>query len=622
MDLLALAIGHHQQGEFEKAEALYRKLLGTHPEQADALHLLGVVTAQRGDLAGGAQWMRQALVAKPGTVTFLQNLAGTLVNLAGEQRVRHDYTAAGRALREAITCVPSYWPAHTNLGNLLAECGHHEEAELHLREAWRLQPNAAAVAYGLGSLLTQRGQVTEAERLLRHAIAEPSLAPMAHCNLGQCLKDQGRIGEALMEFREALRLKPDWPEVEGNILYTLTYSPEHSAEEIFAAHREWGEALMRRIPAQLPVKSSPTEKRKIRIGYLSQDFRLHAVMFFFEALFERHDRSRFEIFCYACTRQRDAVTDRLEALGDNWRCLDGLDDEGAAERIRRDQLDILIDLAGHSAGSRLQVLARKPAPVQVTYLGYPHSTGLPTIDYRITDAVADPPGRAEALNTEKVVHLPRCNWCYRPPDYAPPVAPAPETRRGYVTFGCFNQWAKVNDRTIDSWIEILRRTETTHLLLKSKLVADAPFTEALRKRFSSAGIDTARLELTGVKKTLREHLQSYDDVDIALDTFPYNGTTTTAEALWMGVPVVTWMGGWHVARVSASLLKSVGLEKLVGQTPDDYIRIAIELAEDRERLANLRQNLRQRMTNSELCDRAGFTHEMEATYEKMVFRMI
>lgn len=619
MDCLALAMGHHQRGELDQAEALYRELLRSDPHQPDALHLLGVAVAQRGDFAEGAQWMRQALAAQPGTPVFLQNLAGTLVNLAKQLRQQGDYTVAARALREAIQCVPDHWQAHTNLGNLLTECGHSEEAEEHLREALRLLPDRAEIAYSLGSLLYRNGLVTEGERLLRQALPDATMTTAVRCNLAQCVKDQGRLEEALALYEETLQGQPDWCAVQSNRLYALTYSASHSAEEIAAAHRSWGIETSRQAAARrLPAVTTPWDgKRKLRVGYFTPDFRKHAVMYFFEPLLEMHDRSRFEIFCYPCTRQTDEVTERLQSYGDAWRCLDGLSDEAAAALIRRDGIDVLVDLAGHTAGNRLSIFALKPAPVQATMLGYTHTTGLPEMDYRITDAVVDPPG-VDALNTERLLRLPLPSWCYRPLPESPEVAPLPARHRGRVTFGSFNRWDKVNEPTIARWCEILRCCPGSHLLLKANPFVDTEFSSAVLARFARGGIDPSRIELENNRQSTRHHLHAFSRIDLALDTFPFTGCTTTMEALWMGVPVITLVGSNSMSRLSSSLLHAVGLEEeCVANTEAEYVEKACALANRLEWLEALRGALRSRVENSPLRDRAGYARTVEAALLEM-----
>lgn len=622
MDGLALAMGHHQRGELAAAEAGYRDALRTDPRHPDALHLLGVVTAQRGDFATGAEWIRRALEAQPGTAVFAQNLAGVLVNLSGAQRQQSDYTGAGRSLREALQLVPDFWPARLNLGNLLAQCGHRDEAETHLRVARHLQPDRADVAHALGMLLHAVGQVTEAEPLLRHALNDPTLRQAARHALGNCLKDQGRIDEALVYYEEALRDQPDWTALESDRLNTLLYSATHTPEFVADEHRRWGERISRAAATERDAFRPEPWKghRKLRIGYGSPDFRKHAVAFFFEPLLENQDRSQVEIFCYAYSRQRDAVTTRLQSHGDTWRCLDGLSDSDAAALIRRDQLDVFIDLAGHTASNRLPMLARRVAPAQATMLGYTHTTGLPEIDFRLTDAASDPPG-AERFHVETLLRLPRPVWCYRPLEESPPVGPAPCVETGHLTFGCFNRWEKIGAPTRALWREILRRCPGSHLLLKTKVFADHAFAARVLEEFARDGIAPERIEFADNNQSTQEHLRHFQRVDIALDPHPFGGGTTTMESLWMGVPVISWIDDAAPSRLSASYLDALGLHgDCLASSPQEYIEKACALANRTDALIALRRDLRARIESSPLCDGPGYARAIEAACREMAQR--
>lgn len=619
MDWLAQAMGHHQRGELTQAESLYREGLRNVPPPPDALHLLGVLLAQRGDGMAGAALIRQALAAQPGTAIYAQNLAGILVNLSGLQRQQADYAGAAQSLREAIQLVPDHWQARVNLGNLLTECGRLDEAETHLRAARQLEPERADVAYSLGTLLLRRGLVTESESLLRQALPDPSLTNATLCNLAQCLKDQGRVDEALALYDEALQRQPEWPEVESNRLNLMTYSAALSAESVVTAHREWGEAISRRtISERLPFsKRSWDGQRKLRIGYGSPDFRRHAVSCLFEPLLQAHDRTRFEIFCYAYTRQSDDVTARLKAHGDSWRCLDGLSDREAAELIRRDELDLFVDLAGHTAGNRMRLLALRPAPVLATYLGYSHTTGLPEIDYRLTDFAAEPAGR-EPLHSEKLVRLPRSLLCYQPPDDAPEVSPLTARRNGHLTFGSLNRLDKVNEPTLARWGAVLQRCPSSHLLLKATPFADPTFRAHFLTRLAQHGIAAERVEFAENNQPVAVHLRQFHRVDLSLDTHPFSGSTTTMESLWMGVPVVTLTGANSMSRMSASFLHAVGLEnECIAATEAEFVEKACALATDLDRLETLRQSLRPRIEASDLRNPESFARAMEAAYQTM-----
>ncbi|HMD55082.1 MAG TPA: hypothetical protein VKJ65_11085, partial [Phycisphaerae bacterium] len=353
-------------------------------------------------------------------------------------------------------------------------------------------------------------------------------------------------------------------------------------------------------------------------GYVSGDFREHSVTYFLQGLFAAHDPGQVEIFCYADLRNSDHVTSRLKSFVHHWQNITGKSDSDVAEIIRRDGIDILLDLAGHTADNRLLAFARKPAPVQVTYLGYPGTTGLGTVDYRFTDAYADPPGQDDKFYSEKLLRLNNTFLCYEPPDVAPPVGPLPALKRsGAIIFGCLNMLPKINAKVVELWAQILKQTPESRMLLKNASLSDLSAREHLLQLFTNCGIGPDRLELHGWMASSKEHLQLYNQIDLALDTFPYNGTTTTCEALWMGVPVVTLAGHVHMSRVGVSLLSNAGLPELIAQTPEEYVQIAVKLAGDLPKLNELRGTMRQRMQKSPLMDSRRFAHNVEEAYRNM-----
>jgi predicted O-linked N-acetylglucosamine transferase (SPINDLY family) len=381
--------------------------------------------------------------------------------------------------------------------------------------------------------------------------------------------------------------------------------------QLFQEHLEWG----RHCPhsAMLHKRPSDNEGRPLRIGYLSPDFCSHPVAFFIEPLLARHDRSSFEVFCYSDVAHPDGITTHFRRLVPAWRDIRHLSDDELARRIHADRIDILVDVAGHTANNRLRVFACKPAPLQVTWLGYPNTTGLAAMDYRLTDAWADPPGETEHWHSETLIRLQGGFLCYRPLEGVSVTAPPCLTTR-HVTFGSFNNLAKVTPEVIAVWSRLLRRVPTARLLLKTKPLRDKDTQEAVYEQFARYGVDRGRVDLIGWVEKMGDHMGLYGRVDIALDTFPYNGTTTTCEALWMGVPVVTLAGGTHAGRVGVSLLSRIGLSEFIAGTPDEYIELAVQLANDRERLDRLRNHLRGQVAASSLCDAESFARNVEASY--------
>jgi len=438
--------------------------------------------------------------------------------------------------------------------------------------------------------------------------------------LARVLGEQGRHTEAVALFRELIATQADDDAAWSGALFSMNYSEQFSAREVFEEHVKYGQ----RFPKAPPMAVDATHSRpghRVRVGYLSPDFWLHSVAHFMVPILHHHDRGRVEVFCYHNGRNEDAMTARLKSRAEHWRHTAGLSDDALERTLRADKLDILVELSGHSDHHRLSVLTRRVAPIQVTYLGYPNTTGVPAIDYRITDARADPPGESDGLHVENLVRLPETFLCYAPPAVRAETSPAPVHRNSHVTFGSFNNFAKLTPLTIKLWSRILAATNS-RLLIKTRGLQDPGLRALLLERFLKYGVDAERLELMPPILDQREHLQTYSEVDIALDSFPYHGTTTTMEALWMGVPVVTLEGDRHAARVGTSILSGLGLAELVAHSEDEYVQIATRLAAPDSPLDVLRQSLRSRLTESPLTDGARFTAHLEEAYFKMWEEML
>lgn len=479
----------------------------------------------------------------------------------------------------------------------------------------------------LGGVLAKTGRLGEGETVLRRAIAlDPSRAE-AHASLGYLLLDRGAYELGIAALRKARGPGGGLPGVGGDILahstlYYLSFRPDVTPKDLFAAHRQWGLDYLAGLrqsgrDASPAFASSRDPDRRLRVGYLSADMRKHSVSYFFGPLLEAHSAAEVETFCYADVAMPDHVTRRLQGLAHQWRPVAGMDDATIQRQIRADGIDILVELGGHTGGTRLTVLAPKPAPVTVTWLGYPATTGLPTVDYRLTDDIADPPGEADRLHTETLIRLPDGFLCYRPEGEAPAVGPLPVAKHGMITFGSFNNPGKITAEAVRVWSRVLAQVPGSRMLLKGTQFADAGTCGRFRDLFAAGGIGPERLDFRPRALTPREHLAMYGEVDIGLDPFPYNGTTTTCEAFWMGVPTVTLRGDRHASRVGASLLTRLGLQELIAEDLDAYVAAAVALAGDRERLGALRDGLRARMSGSPLCDRAGFARRFETALREM-----
>jgi predicted O-linked N-acetylglucosamine transferase (SPINDLY family) len=599
------------RGKLDEAVPAYERALALKPDFFEASYNLGLALQEQGKPHEAAAAYGRALVLKPDFAEAHNNLGNAL-----KDQVQLD--AAVASYGRALALKPDFADAHYNLGNALRDQGKLEKAIAAYRRALALTPDYAEAHNNLGNALKDQGKLEEAIASYGRALALTPGFAEAHNNLGDAFKDQGRLDDAMAAYRQALALKPDYAEAHSNLLLCLNYGSGLSAEAVFAEHRRWDEGHGMRLRQSAPSYGNDRDPdRRLRLGYVSPDFRRHSVAYFLEPLLRAHDRTAIELFCYAEVMRPDAVTARLRALADHWLSTVGISDDALAGRIRADGIDILVDLAGHTAHNRLLLFARKPAPVQLTWLGYPNSTGLSAIDFRLVDGVTDPQGAADALASEKLVRLEGGFLCYGPPHDAPEIVPRPSLAGAAVTFGSFNNPAKLSAATIEVWAALLGRLPLARLLLKGASFADASSCDLFRARFASHGIDAARLILRSLAPDTASHLASYGEVDVALDPFPYNGTTTTCEALWMGVPVVTLRGERHAGRVGASLLTRVGLDALIAGDEAHYIDIAAGLAADTLRLAALSQSLRQRLQGSSLCDGVLFARRFEAALRHM-----
>ena len=593
--LLEAAVDHHRNGRLAEAERVYRDILARYPGFPEVYYNLGLALQALGRPGDAEEALAAAIVARPlypEAMTALGNV------LQGSDRSAE----AIDLYRRALELRPDAAEIHNNLGNALKSLNRLEEALFHLEEATRLKPAFADAYYNLGNALNAAGRTGEAIGRYRRALAVKPLYPAALNNLGSALKEQGKLKEAADSYRKAISIAPDFVDPQHNLLFSLIYRDDLTPAAIHREHREWGLSQADPIAASAPPFAlDRNPERRLRVGYVSPDFHEHPVATFLEPLLAAHDPAAVESFCYVDSLQEDARSRRLEAACGHWRMIRGLTSAAAAALVRRDEIDILVDLAGHTARNRLALFACRAAPVQIAWLGYPCTTGMAAMDYRLTDAVADPPG-AEQLHSESLLRLPSGFLCYGPPADAPAVNALPAESRGAVTFGSFNNFSKLSPSTIRLWARLLERVPGSSLILKAKQASDEETVALLREKFAAEGLARDRLHFLTVRPAHADHLATYHRIDIALDPFPYNGTTTSCEALWMGVPVVSLRGRRFAARVGASLLGALGLGECIAEDEDSYIGIAAALAGEPERLAKLRANLRPRLLASPLCD--------------------
>ncbi|HWE04748.1 MAG TPA: tetratricopeptide repeat protein [Tepidisphaeraceae bacterium] len=587
-----LALQHHQAGRLPEAEQICRHVLAHEPAHPDATRCLGAIA--------DAYMNRGIALAHKGQI---------------------DESIA--AFRRVINLRPNQAEGYANLGAALKQRGEVDEAIAANRHAIALYPGSPEILSNLATALKDKGELDEAIKVLEQAIFLRPNWPQALNNLGTILKDKGEIEKAIDAFRRAVGLRRDYVRAHSNLIYAMHFDPLDDAHAIAQEQRRWNHEHAERLRKWNQNRSSEVApkrsddavpQRRLRIGYVSPDFRNHVVGRNILPLFRRHDRRRFEIFCYANSTARDAIAGEFQALADGFRNIVGLSDDQVAEQIRQDGIDILVDLALHMTGNRLLVFARKPAPLQVTFGGYPASTGLGAIDYRLSDRFLDPPGMDESIYSERTIRLPDSFWCYDPLDNRDiPVSSLPALEAGFITFGCLNNFSKVNNRTLDLWARALGQVAGSRLLL---LANQGSHRQRTIERLSQGGIDPSRIEFVP-QLPRREYLRLYHRIDVGLDSFPYNGHTTSLDSLWMGVPVVTLAGRTAVSRAGLCQLSNLDLAEVTASSDEQFVAIAVRLAADLPRLKALRSTLRARMERSPLMDAPKFARGIEAAYMQM-----
>lgn len=570
---LATAIHLHQTGDLAGAQALYRQILAANPDQFDALHLLGVSESQLG---------------------------------------RND--AAIELIRRALMIRPDHAEAHANLGTALVDLGRPDEAIDSYRRAVALRPDLAGLHYNLAGVLRVGERLDEAAASYRRAIALQPNFVQAHNNLGSILQDQLRLDEAIACFRDALALQPSHASAADNLIFAVDLHPATDPAAALAERQRWCKQNAEPFAgAAVAHDHVPDAERRLRIGYVSADFRRHSAADLFAAIVPSHS-SAVEVYCYSSGEQVDDMTAQLRAGVAKWRDVARLSDDGLAQLIRADRVDILVDLSGFTGGNRLRVFARRPAPIQVQAWGYPLGSGMKAMDYLLADKVMIPDADRPYFS-EEIVHLP-AGFAYAPPTDAPECVPLPALAGRPFTFGSFNRVSKLSDAMLQAWGEILERVPNARLLIKDRALDDPEARQRLSQALVSRGVAAERIELRG-QTTRPAHMAAFADVDLALDSFPQNGGITAIEGLWMGVPMVTLVGKRPPGRVGASLLAVLDLDEFVAQSADEYVTRAVAWTARLDALAALRASLRQRLRTSIICNHAAYTQAVEAAYRMM-----
>jgi predicted O-linked N-acetylglucosamine transferase (SPINDLY family) len=603
-----LGIAQSKQGRHAEAAASFQEVLRLRPDHAEARAQLEIALASVGQLYVSPGAFQDLPRHEPDDAEAHARAGDAFLEQGNAAEAVCSY-------QQAVRCRPDFALAHSNLGYALWLLDQSEAAEASLERALQLEPDLARAHYNLGLVLHKQRRLEAALASFQKALSlEPGSADV-YTRIARMRKEQGRLDEAIEAWRTALRIKPEDAYIHSALVFNLHYHPRYDAQMIQEEYARWNrqhaEPLRKFIQ---PHSNRPDPERRLKVGYVSPDFREHASAYFSAPLLANHDHGICEIFCYANVPREDEVTQRHRGYADVWRNTMKLTDPQLADVIRTDQIDILVELALHTGNNRLLVFARKPAPVQVAWLGYPGTTGLSTIDYRLTDPYLDPPGLFDAFYSEESIRLPDTFWCYDPLSDQPAVTTLPASANGFITFGSLNNFVKVNDGCLRLWSQVLRAVPRSRLLM---LAPRDPARDRLLGILEEEGIAAARVEFAADRLTRLEYLRLYNQMDLALDPLPYNGHTTSLDSLWMGVPVLTLVGKTVVGRAGWSQLCNLGLEELAAKTPEEFVELAARLAGDLPRLQELRSTLRQRMQQSPLMDGKRFARNMEQAYRQM-----
>jgi protein O-GlcNAc transferase len=647
--LLSTALQHQRAGRVAEADRIYGLILGQVPDQPDALHLRGILLTEAGRAAEAIELIGKAIAGVPSSAQYHHSLGNALRaagkvdeaiaefkeslrldpkiaethnNLGNAYLFQRQLGEAIDAYREAIRLKPDFVGAYANLGTALRQKGELEESIAAQRQAMRLKPNFAQLHANLGLALEQFGRIEAALDEYREAIRLEAVNASAHNNLGSLLMKLGQIESALDLFQRAVELTPEDSVIGSNLVFGRLFDPRSTAESILSEHREWArrvalprEPLMR--PSAPPPEMERDADRPLRVGYVSPYLWDHVIARNILPLFRLKDAGQFKYYCYYSGTKQDKFTLAFQSLSDSWREIVGLSDRAAAQMIADDDIDILVDLSLHLAGGAMKIFSQKPGRVQVAFAGYPGTTALPEMDYRLTDPFLDPPGEQDGDYTERSIRLPHSFWCYDPKamdvEEGFEVAALPAIKNGHVTFGCLTSTFKINNSVIDLWSRVLAEVPASRMII---LADPRYFRKLATERFIQNHIDSSRIEF--VDRQVREgYLHTFDRIDIGLDTFPYNGHTTSLDSLWMGVPVVTLVGKTVVGRAGFCQLSNLGLAHLAAKTPDEFVNIATKLASDLPALAEFRCSMRRSMMGSPLTDAEGFTRAVESAYRQM-----
>jgi protein O-GlcNAc transferase len=621
----------------------YEAALAKNPQFVEAMNNLGLALTSIGFLDAGILKLREAINLRPSLAEPHNNLGVILSNFGRNAEAitsfetalkldpkhldaRNNLAAALRAMGrpgeslkefEEITKIQPLNPKmQLNYAYTLKEVGRLDDALAATNKYIEAQPESSHGLFVRGLILRELQRPDEAIDAFRAALElHPDRADVLS-TLGYALQERGELDEALEVLNKSIAMHAD-PQTHSNVMMVMCYHPGISPKQHYEAHRAFARAHEDPVkPNWKPHSNSKDPNRRLRIGYFSPDFRGHVVSFFSIPIIQNHQHENFEIFAYSNNFHSDSMTLIQRAKFDHWRETVGLSPDAAAEMIRADEIDILVELAGHTALNGLPVLARKPAPVQINAIGFPSTTGLTAVDYRITDRLCDPPGIAEAHNSEKLLYMPDCFWSYEPPLEQVEVGPLPAERNGYVTFVSVNNFTKVTPQVLGCWAQVLAKVPKSKIILQTSGLSSEFVKSRVREIFKSEGVDEDRIDMRKVTPMI-DYLKLLESTDIMLDPFPFNGGTTTCHGLWMGLPVVSLAGLMHAGRMGLSMLSCVGLPELCGSDETEYVEIAANLARDLPRLREIRAGMRDRLRASPLLDGVRYTRNLEAAYRRV-----
>jgi len=539
-----------------------------------------------------------------------------LMGLGASMQKTGEFVSAKECYRKVLALQSENYQALNNLGVVLTELAEYQDAKDCLEKALKINSTRADIFINFSNALSKLGELDSAIKVLKNALELEPENVDAHIKLASMMLSQGKAKEADQCYRNALGIKSELAESMNAHLLPMNYCDLYTRQEIYEAHVKWGAKQESANSEKINFENLLNTDRKLRIGYVSPDFRNHSVAFFLEPIITNHNKEKFEIYCYSDVPKQDAVTERIKNKVDYWRQCYAVSNEKVEAMVRNDKIDILVDLAGHTQGNRLVVFAKRVAPVQVSYLGYPNTTGLKSMDYLITDEHCDPIGIADPFYTESLVRISQAFYCYKPPTDAPDILSLPATDNGYITFASYNNLVKISEDVIELWSKVLMSMPGSKMLIQNHSFNDSSSKERIEKLFMSHGVVAERLVLQ-TSSDFSSYLVGHNQVDIILDTFPWAGHTITCHALMMGVPVITLVGEEHASRMGYSTMQNLGLCECIAFTKEEYLEKAIALANNLPWLDEMRKQLRPALLGSHLCDGIQFTQKLEDQYQVM-----